>query len=297
MRLSLWGLVAVFLLLQPFNLSTLVQVGFAAPSNYGAPELWLFAYAFAFQIYFDFSAYTDIGRGSAMLFGYHIPINFNLPFIASNMADFWKRWHISLSTWLRDYLFIPLGGSRNGRWKAHQNIFITMALGGLWHGASWNFVVWGIYHGVCLVAHKEFTLIKGKLPILDKFWQSKLFNLLSIFTTFNAVAVGCVFFGMSNINMAFSMIKRMLLLQPIFSTVGAPHTFLIWRPELPLAVPVTLTMAIILIILNYPLSRMIEKKVFAPVPVPVKAVYWSSLVVLMVMFSTNVAQPFIYFQF
>ena len=90
-----------------------------------------------------------------MLFGYHIPINFNLPFIAHNMADFWKRWHISLSTWLSDYLFIPIGGSRGTKRKVHYNLFLTMALGGLWHGASWNFVVWGIYHGLCLFVHQR----------------------------------------------------------------------------------------------------------------------------------------------
>jgi alginate O-acetyltransferase complex protein AlgI len=128
------------------NLATFVQMGVSAPSMYSGPELWLFAYAFAFQIYFDFSGYTDIGRGSAMLFGYHIPLNFNMPYIARNMSDFWRRWHISLSSWLRDYLFIPLGGSKGGRWQTNRNLFLTMALGGLWHGASWNFVIWGVYH-------------------------------------------------------------------------------------------------------------------------------------------------------
>jgi D-alanyl-lipoteichoic acid acyltransferase DltB (MBOAT superfamily) len=213
------------------------------------------------------------------------------------MADFWKRWHISLSTWLRDYLFIPIGGSRCGKWRGELNIFITMALGGLWHGASWNFVIWGIYHGLCLIAHKEFTQVKAMLPNFDRFWNSKLFNLLSIFTTFNAVAVGCVFFGMTNINLAFTMIKRMLLLHPIFSTAAGVQQFLVLRQELPLIVPITVSLAVALLILNYPLSRMIERNMFAPVPVPVKAVYWSGLVVLLVMFSSNVAQPFIYFQF
>jgi len=126
------------------NLAVFVQMGLTDPGAYGAPELWLFTYAFAFQIYFDFSGYTDIARGSAMLFGYHIPINFNMPYIAKNMSDFWHRWHISLSTWLRDYLFIPLGGSRGNRWATNRHLFSTMALGGLWHGAGWNFVVCGV---------------------------------------------------------------------------------------------------------------------------------------------------------
>ena len=152
------------------NLAVLVQMGLSNPSMYGAPELWLFTYAFAFQIYFDFSGYTDIARGSAMLFGYHIPINFNMPYIAKNVSDFWRRWHISLSSWLRDYLFIPLGGSRHGKWLTHRNLFLTMALGGLWHGASWNFVVWGIYHGLCLIVHREFVEFKNSIA-----WLNKLF--------------------------------------------------------------------------------------------------------------------------
>ncbi len=278
------------------NLATFVQMGFADPTVYGALELWLFAYAFAFQIYFDFSAYTDIGRGSAMLFGYHIPINFNLPFIAANMADFWKRWHISLSTWLRDYLFIPIGGSRGTKWKVNWNLFVTMALGGLWHGAAWNFVVWGIYHGLCLIVHREFVGVKAKLPQLQKFWDSKVFHALSMLLTFNAVVVGCVFFGMSNISMAFNFVKRMVLLQPIFTTVEG-HQFLVLKQEMPLVVPVVIAMTLTLLVLNYPLGKLIEKRAFNVVPVPVKAFYWSTLVVLMITFMSNAAQPFIYFQF
>ncbi len=278
------------------NLSTFVQMGFADPSAFGAIELWLFAYAFAFQIYFDFSAYTDIGRGSAMLFGYHIPINFNLPFIAANMADFWKRWHISLSTWLRDYLFIPIGGSRGTKWKVNWNLFVTMALGGLWHGASWNFVVWGIYHGLCLIVHREFVGLKTKLPQLQKFWESKVFHALSMLLTFNAVVVGCVFFGMTNINVAFNYIKRMVLLHPIYTPVEG-HQFLILKKDMPLVVPIVIAMTLMLLLINYPLGKMIEKQAFKVVPVPVKSLYWSALVVLMITFLSNAATPFIYFQF
>ncbi|HEY9676760.1 MAG TPA: MBOAT family O-acyltransferase [Drouetiella sp.] len=278
------------------NLSTFVQMGFADPSVYGSLELWLFAYAFAFQIYFDFSAYTDIGRGSAMLFGYHIPINFNLPFIADNMADFWKRWHISLSTWLRDYLFIPIGGSRGTKWQTNWNLFVTMALGGLWHGAAWNFVVWGIFHGVCLIVHREFVVLKEKLPQLKAVWDSKVFNLLSVFLTFNAVVVGCVFFGMNDIGMALNYVKKMVLLRPLFTAMEGHH-FLVLKQEMPLVVPVVIAMTLTLLIANYPLGKLIEKRKFDGVPVPVKSLYWSALVVLMVTFMSNAAQPFIYFQF
>ncbi len=110
--------------------------------------------AFAFQIYCDFSAYTDIARGSALLLGVRLCENFKLPYFAISPSDFWTRWHISLSSWLRDYLYISLGGNRNGRRKTYRNLFLTMLLGGLWHGAAWNFVIWGIYHGLLLIGYR-----------------------------------------------------------------------------------------------------------------------------------------------
>src|SRR6185295_19363586 len=113
---------------------------------------------------YDFSGYTDIGIGSARLLGIHLPENFNMPYIATSIQDFWHRWHISLSTWLRDYLFIPLGGSRAGQWHTLKNLCITMLLGGLWHGASWHFVVWGGFHGVGLVLTHTWQSFCQRIP-------------------------------------------------------------------------------------------------------------------------------------
>jgi len=193
-------------------------------------------------------------------------------------------------------LFIPIGGSRGTKWKVNWNLFVTMALGGLWHGAAWNFVVWGIYHGLCLIIHREFVGVKAKLPQLQKFWDSKVFHALSMLLTFNAVVVGCVFFGMTNISAAFNFVKRMVLMHPIFTSVEGHH-FLVLKQEMPLVVPVVIAMTLTLLVLNYPLGKLIEKRAFNVVPVPVKAVYWSALVVLMITFMSNAAQPFIYFQF
>src|SRR5262249_19365380 len=114
----------------------------------------LFAYAFAGQIYCDFSAYTDIARGVGKLFNIELPRNFLTPYFAASPSEFWRRWHISLSTWLRDYLYIPLGGEREGRLKTLRNLGITMFLGGLWHGAGVGFIVWGLYHGLLLVLYR-----------------------------------------------------------------------------------------------------------------------------------------------
>ncbi len=116
---------------------------------------WVGVLAFSMQIYFDFSGYTDIARGCARLLGYQFPSNFERPYLSSDIAEFWRRWHISLSSWLRDYLYIPLGGNRRGEARTNLNFLIVMGLGGLWHGASWNFAVWGLYHGVLLVLHRQ----------------------------------------------------------------------------------------------------------------------------------------------
>jgi alginate O-acetyltransferase complex protein AlgI len=117
-------------------------------------NLGLGAYAYAFQIYFDFSGYSDMAIGLAALLGFELPINFRLPYVATNPSDFWRRWHVSLSTWLRDYLYVPLGGNRRGRGRTYVNLMLTMMLGGLWHGAAWNYVAWGTYHGGLLAGHR-----------------------------------------------------------------------------------------------------------------------------------------------
>jgi len=122
-----------------------------------ATEILLGVIAFAFQIYADFSGYTDIARGSARLMGFRFDLNFNFPYLARNPSDFWRRWHISLSQWLRDYLYIPLGGGRGAEWRVHRNLMATMLVGGLWHGAAWNFVTWGAYHGSLLCLHRLWT--------------------------------------------------------------------------------------------------------------------------------------------
>lgn len=278
------------------SLAVFVQMGMDMPSAYGALEMWLFAYAFAFQIYFDFSGYTDIARGSAMLFGYHIPINFNMPYIASNIANFWHRWHISLSSWLRDYLFIPLGGSRGGRWHTNRNLLATMALGGLWHGASWNFVIWGVYHGLMLVAHREFAAWSQAVPMLRNALDSRFGKFFSIFLTFQVVCIGWVFFRVQDPKVSFAIVKKMVLLQPIFTSIEA-HQFLVLSQKLPIAVPVALAMVIGLLLLNIPVSWANEQGLFRKAPPVFKAAFCALTVVLIVTFLPDSNPPFIYFQF
>jgi alginate O-acetyltransferase complex protein AlgI len=155
-------------------------------ANPGAVPAWTGTIAFAMQIFFDFSGYTDIAIGTAKLFGFHFPLNFARPYLATSITDFWHRWHMSLSRWLRDYLYIPLGGNRHGEWNTYRNLMLTMLLGGMWHGASWNFMIWGGYHGLWLSLER---MQRGKIREVEG-WQ----NLLRAVVTFALVCVGWVFF-------------------------------------------------------------------------------------------------------
>ena len=157
------------------RLSPLVAHGFtaAAEGGIGTSDAWFATLAFSLQIFFDFSGYTDIARGSAALFGFRIPINFDAPYLATSIADFWHRWHISLSTWLRDYIYIPLGGSRRQTPVVVRNLLITMLVGGLWHGAAWHFVAWGAFWGAGLAAHhliRRRVSLPRTLPLLVVGW-------------------------------------------------------------------------------------------------------------------------------
>lgn len=146
------------------NLDPLVRMVYGSDS-YSGTAVALATIAFGFQIYCDFSGYSDIARGTARVLGFDIMWNFNLPYFASSIRDFWQRWHISLSTWLRDFLYISLGGNRRGQARTYFNLLLTMFLGGLWHGAAWNFVLWGLWHGVGLIAYRAWKTYV-KLPPL-----------------------------------------------------------------------------------------------------------------------------------
>ena len=150
-----WGLVKKVVIAD--NLAATVDQVFSQTSGFDGSQVLIAALFFAIQIYCDFSGYTDIARGTAKLMGFDLMVNFNLPYFARNPSDFWRRWHISLSTWLKDYLYISLGGNRHGNLKTYRNLMLTMLLGGLWHGAAWNFVIWGIYHGSLLSIHRFFN--------------------------------------------------------------------------------------------------------------------------------------------
>jgi alginate O-acetyltransferase complex protein AlgI len=154
-------------------------------------------YAFAWQIYGDFSGYSDIARGSAQVLGFHFMVNFRQPYLATSLQDFWRRWHISLSTWLRDYLYIPLGGSRNGEVATYRNLFVTMLLGGLWHGANWTFVFWGALHGAGLAVERALGLANR---VLRTWWRRIL--------VFHFVCFGWIFFRATSFGAAWDYLRQ-----------------------------------------------------------------------------------------
>lgn len=145
------------------RLSSIADPVFADPSLYSPAVVWMGVLAYTLQIYCDFSGYSDMAIGTAKMIGYDLPRNFDMPYLSGDITEFWRRWHITLSEWLRDYLYIPLGGNRHGTWKTYRNLMLTMLLGGLWHGASWNFVVWGALHGIALAVHRVYAR-RMKMP-------------------------------------------------------------------------------------------------------------------------------------
>lgn len=192
---------------------------FDAPLQYSGLECYLAVVGYAIQIYCDFSGYTDIAIGSAQLLGIKFPVNFNAPYKARNLSDFWHRWHISLSTWLRDYLYIPLGGNRKGPRRTYFNLLLTMLLGGLWHGANWTFVFWGAIHGAGLAVTRWFE--RRHAPGANPAAGGKLRQFFSIVLTFHVVCVAWVFFRASDFHGASLMFQRMTTLTTYHPNIHA----------------------------------------------------------------------------
>jgi D-alanyl-lipoteichoic acid acyltransferase DltB (MBOAT superfamily) len=206
------------------NIAPLANLVFDNPGKCNTAELWLGTYAFAFQIYFDFAGYSNIAIGCARLLGFEIPENFRVPYIAAGFREFWRRWHISLSTWLRDYLYIPLGGNRGSTLLTIRNLFIVMALGGLWHGANWTFVVWGVLHGAYLAAEHLLQPLLRRVP--ERVRASPITRALAVIVTFHLTCIAWVFFRAPAVGTAASMVTEMLLpsiLQLNIATAATPY--------------------------------------------------------------------------
>lgn len=181
------------------TLATWASFGFGQAASLSLLEAWMVSLSYTFQIYFDFSGYSDMALGLALMFNIRLPINFNSPYKSLNIQEFWRRWHMTLSRFLRNYLYIPLGGNRYGDIKLYRNLIITFLLGGLWHGAAWTFVFWGFLHGLALVVHR--------------LWQKsglQMKRALAWFLCFNFINLTWVFFRASSWTEAINVIKGML---------------------------------------------------------------------------------------
>jgi alginate O-acetyltransferase complex protein AlgI len=204
---------------------------FADPTQFKTGAVWLAVLAYALQIYCDFSGYSDMALGTAHLLGYKLALNFNMPYVAANVSEFWHRWHISLSTWLRDYVYIPLGGSRGGdcpdcrRRRTNRNLLVTMVLGGLWHGASWTFVVWGTMHGLFLVLHRSFQRFCEGRPTLSGLLRTAPGTVLRVAVTFGCVSLAWVFFRAQTFGAALEVVKRLVVYHPGAPTPLTYHSF------------------------------------------------------------------------
>ena len=190
------------------NLAPVVDAYFADPASYSLASAWIAVLFYAVQIYCDFSGYSDMAIACANLLGYRLCINFNFPYFAVSITEFWRRWHISLSSWLRDYLYISLGGNRGSKLFTYRNLMLTMLLGGLWHGASWTFVIWGGLHGLALVVHKEWCRLRASRPNL-----LCLPRFAGLVFTFYWVCVAWVFFRSSDFATASVVLKAFVLFQ------------------------------------------------------------------------------------
>lgn len=202
LRLMLWGFFKKVVIAD--RLALIVNQVYNNPDEQSALTYIVATYFFAFQIYCDFSGYSDIAIGSARILGYDLMKNFRIPYISKSIREFWQRWHISLSTWFRDYFYISLGGNKVVKWRWYFNLLITFVVSGLWHGASWTFVVWGALHGVYLIVERFFIIKKSQV-------KEGLLYPLQIFITFHLVLFSWVFFRANSINQAFSIISEIAI--------------------------------------------------------------------------------------
>jgi D-alanyl-lipoteichoic acid acyltransferase DltB (MBOAT superfamily) len=258
----------------------LVDRVFERPENFSALEVLAGVYGYAVQIYCDFSGYTDIAIGSALLLGVRFPKNFNSPYKATNLADFWRRWHISLSTWLRDYLYVPLGGNRGAPGATYRNLMITMVLGGLWHGASWTFVFWGFLHGLGLGVTRAWERTRAERGSGK---GGPVAAALGTLLTFHYVCLAWIFFRAPTFKQAMLILKQLA-------------TLTTFRPNLP---PVVVAILTIGIFSHYVPEAAYERarSRFIELPAPLQGALLFGVAVLLHEAASTAAVPFVYFQF
>jgi len=284
-------------------LAPIVDRIFAAPQSYGTLDLWLGMIAYGAQIYCDFSGYSDMALAVAGMLGFDLPVNFRSPYLARNITDFWRRWHITLSTWLRDNVYIPLGGGRGGRWLTRRNLMVTMLLGGLWHGASWTFVIWGGIHGIVLIVDKLLRDAQARrtAPTATAYASPLIHagTIASWAVTLVAVHIAWVFFRCQPIltasgdpePLSMALGRAVEFVTHLFvyrSTAGC--VWLAGRPTV-------LALAAMMMAMQAWTELRGRGWRLPTWPVPVAATGYAVWLVVLLLFSPSNTNPFIYFQF
>ena len=261
------------------NLALLADEIFNHHTRYQGLDLAVGALAFTFQIYCDFSAYSDIARGVAKMLGFDLMVNFRLPYFAVSPADFWRRWHISLSTWLRDYLYIPLGGNRHGEWRTYRNLALTMLLGGLWHGAAWNFVLWGAFHGLILIVYRLAEQARANKPPLP---LAALTLPLRVLAMFALTVFGWILFRARSLDQLWHFLTRI-------GPATSPHTLEFVHTLLFFTLPQLLAQTIE--------QRRGDLLTFNRLSPPLLGLLHGLLITLLIILGVRQSMEFIYFQF
>jgi D-alanyl-lipoteichoic acid acyltransferase DltB (MBOAT superfamily) len=276
--LILWGLFKKAVIAD--HCLPLVEVVFSPDASPTGPEVLMASYAFGFYAYCDFSGYSDIARGTARILGFELMVNFDLPYYARTLQDFWRRWHISLSSWLRDYLYIPLGGNRQ---RALFNLWITMVLCGLWHGAGWNYVMFGVYHGTLLVLFQVTRSVRARWLTFSSPAGRRLWTLVSVFITYHVVSFGW----------------------PVFAAPGIERTWELWIVQLTnfeagLAWDWLPTFAVLCTPLFLYQALQLSTRDLEPLgrwPVLPRALVYLAVFLLLVLLGEDFGEQFLYFQF
>lgn len=268
------------------NCSLLANAAFGG--QFGEPNFWIVllgAYAFAWQVYGDFSGYSDIARGSAQLLGFHFMINFRQPFLSYRLQDLWRRWHISLSTWLRDYLYIPLGGSAGGKWQTCKNLMITMVLAGLWHGANWTFVIFGGIHGVVLSLERLLWPPARKGDTIPPRRPIAAFLLLWVqrVVTFNVFCLSLAFFRATSLPAAVEFLSGL--------------SNFAWRSEYATSYFMLCLFSVPLFIADLVMEASNQEYPFAKSSYAFRTGFATAALVVLALFSANTFNAFIYFRF
>jgi len=280
LKLILWGMFKKVVIAD--SLAPIVDDIFSNYQDFGGGTLWLGAIYFSFQIYCDFSGYSDIAIGTSKLFGFELMSNFKFPYFSRNIGEFWRKWHISLSTWFRDYLYIPLGGSQEGKWKSIRNIFIIFLVSGFWHGANWSFIFWGLFHSILFLPTFMFNKNRNYTSsiIAANTLLPSLKEFISVGTTFLLVTIGWVFFRSESIGDSFSYLTSMISNINIVTHLSPKINFYI----------------LVLVLVDWT-QRFDERNLFVTFPKLIFKIFVIICVFLILINFKKESQQFIYFDF